>query len=394
MDFALTGMKVLDFTHVLAGPYCTQMLADMGADVIKIENPATNAEARGGGPFVKGESATFMMVNRNKRSLTLNLKDPRGKEILLKLAKDADVLVQNFRPGTMERLGLGYETLRELNRGLIYCSISGFGLNGPYKDHGGYDLMAQGLSGLMSVSGEPGGVPLKVLSICDFGTGMLSCWAILVAYIERLWSGEGQIVDASLIDTPFFFLRKQLLEYFTSDKVPGPTGWWDVTNAPYQAFETKGGDWINVAGHSAFVWPRFCELIGISELVKDPRFATGHLRHSHREELADILQAAFLTKTSDEWLTLLQQAGVPCGPINTVEQILADAHAAAREMVVERVHPTVGPFKMLGIPVKLSETPGQIRTAAPRLGEHTAEILRSLGYSEAEIETFKKEGAV
>jgi crotonobetainyl-CoA:carnitine CoA-transferase CaiB-like acyl-CoA transferase len=394
MEQALTGMKVLDFTHVLAGPYCGQMLADMGADVIKIENPKATPDDRGGGPYVKGESATFMMVNRNKRSLTLNLKDPRGKDILLKLAKDADVLIQNFRPGAMDRLGLGYDALREINRGIIYCSISGFGLYGPYKDQGGYDLMAQGLSGLMSVSGEPGRVPLKVLSICDFGTGMLSCWAILAAYIERQWSGEGQIIDASLLDTPFTFLREQFMEYFTSGSVPDQTGWWDVAGAPYQAFETKGGDWIMLAAHTAKLWPVFCQAVGRASLASDPRFATGQARYESREELAGLLQPLFVAKIGAEWLGLLQAEGIPCAPVNTIEQMLADPHIAAREMVQEREHPVLGQFKMLGIPVKLSRTPGQIRVAAPLLGQHNGEILHSLGYSDPEIETLKQEGAI
>jgi crotonobetainyl-CoA:carnitine CoA-transferase CaiB-like acyl-CoA transferase len=394
MELALTGMKVLDFTHVLAGPYCTQMLADMGADVIKIENPKATADERGGGPYVKGESATFMMVNRNKRSLTLNLKDPRGKEILLQLAKDADALVQNFRPGAMDRLGLGYEALREINPGIIYCSISGFGLSGPYKDQGGYDLMAQGLSGLMSVSGEPGRVPLKVLSICDFGTGMMSCWAILAAYIERMWSGEGQIIDASLLDTPFTFLREQLMAYFSSGKVPGQTGWWDVAGAPYQTFVTQDSSQIMVAAHTADIWPRFCQAINADSLVTDSRFASSSDRLAHREELAAILEPIFLERSTADWLGVLQAMDIPCGPVNNITQILDDPHTQARELVVEREHPVLGAFKMLGIPIKLSETPGQIRTAAPLLGQHTNEILRSLGYSDPDIEVLRRKGAV
>ncbi len=384
----LNGLVVVELAHIMAGPVCGRMLADMGADVIKVERVPDGDTARGFiPPDVDGESAAFMMLNRNKRGIAVDLKTPAGKKILRRLLKTADVVIENYRKGTMERLGLGYDDLRQDNAGLIYCEISGFGRTGPYSERGGFDLVAQGMSGLMSITGEgPDRPPVKCgPPITDITAGLLAAMGILAAYIERTKTGKGQRVDTSLFEagiTQTFWQSAIALATGTS---PAPMGSAHPLNAPYEAFQTADG-WLTLGASSQAVWQRLPEVLGRPELLSDRRFLQNEDRMAHRTELTGILAPAFRQRRTAEWLQRLEAAGVPAGPVLSVAEMLADPQTKAREMVVETEHQRLGPVPSIGFPVKFSETPAAIERGAPTLGQHTTEVLLELDYSNADID--------
>ena len=391
----LEGISVVDFSQILAGPFCTMLLADMGAEVIKVERPNGGDDTRRfGPPFINGEGAAFMTLNRNKRSIVIDMKNEQGVEIAKKLVADADVLVQNFRPGVLERLGLGYEAVKAINSALVYCTISGFGITGPYKSKGGFDLVAQGMSGLMSITGFPGSPPAKVgVPIADFNTGLYSAYAILSAYINRLKTGKGQHIDASLVESAIAYTLYESATYFATGEVSGPLGSAHRMIAPYQAFGTSDG-YVNIGAANQANWERMCKAVGRDELLEDDRFTTNADRMAHIEELTTIMEQTFATRTTTEWVATLEEAGVPCGPIYDIKQVYDDPQVKAREMEVEVEHSVAGRIKNIGVPVKLSDTPGSIRFAAPALGQHTDEILGELGLSVDEIANMHESGAV
>src|SRR5438094_1794973 len=392
----LSGVKVIDLTHVMAGPTCTLMLADMGADVIKIEKSPHGDDSRHMiPPKVGDETAAFLMMNRNKRGMVIDLKKPGGTMVLLRLLKTADVLVENFAPGVMERLGLGYQDLRNENPALIYCSLSGFGRTGPYKHRRGFDLIAQAMSGIMSFTGErPDGPPVKCgAPLSDITAGILAGMGILAAYVHRLKTGEGQCVDTSLFEAALVQTYWQAAIALATGMAPRAMGSAHPLNAPYQAFETSDG-WIVVGGANQKNWLRMLEALNAPELAGDPRFKSGADRMAHLKELETELAKRFRTRPAKYWLDALEDKGVPCGPVNDMLQALADPQTLAREMVVEVEHSALGPVKTLGLPVKFSATPGKVRTGAPLYGEHTREVLYACGFDDQQIERFEKEGAI
>jgi crotonobetainyl-CoA:carnitine CoA-transferase CaiB-like acyl-CoA transferase len=391
----LTGMKVIELAHIMAGPVCGLMLADMGADVIKVEKPDGDDSRRFVPPAIEGESAAYMMMNRNKRGVALNLKEPQGVEALHRLLEEADVVIENYRMGTMERLGLGYEDLRAINPRLIYCEISGFGRTGPYAQRGGFDLIAQGMSGLMSITGEgPGRPPVKTgAPVSDITAGIVAAMGVSAAYARMLQTGEGQKVDTSLFEAAITQTYWQSAIAFATGVAPGPMGSAHPLNGPYQAFETADG-WINVGAANQRNWLRFLDVIGAPELNDDPRFASNHDRMQHLGELEDLLNGYLRHETSAVWLERMEKAGLPAGPVLDILEMQADPQALAREMITEVDHPTAGRVKTLGHPVKFSETPASLRRAAPVLGQHSREVLQEAGYDPAEIEAMVASGAV
>ena len=391
----LEGVKVLDFTQILAGPFCTMLLGDMGADVVKVERPGGGDDTRRmGPPFVNGESAAFLGINRNKRSIALNFRHEDGLAAAKRLAERADVLIQNFRPGTLERRGLGYEDARRLNPALVYCNISGFGGTGPYSRRGGFDLVAQGMSGLMSITGIPGSEPVKVgVPIADLNAGMYAAYGIMAAYINRLRTGQGQLVDTSLLEAGLAYTFWESAIYFATGETPAPLGSAHRMSAPYQAFRTADGH-INIGAANQANWERLCVAIDRPDLLADARFATNADRMANLPALADALQRTFQTRETAHWLDALEREGVPAGPINDMAQVYADPQVRAREMVVEMEHPVAGRVRNIGIPVKLSETPASVRRPAPTLGQHTDEVLAEAGYDESEIARLREVGAV
>jgi formyl-CoA transferase len=391
---ALEGLRVIDQTQVMAGPSCTMLLGDMGADVIKVEPPTGEATRKQGLQLAPGVSATFVAVNRNKRGMTLDLKQPEGVAILKRLAATADVLVENYRPGVARRLGVDFDTLRAINPRLIYCSISGFGQTGPYASRGGYDLIAQGMSGIMSVTGHPGGAPVKVgIPITDLGAGLFATFGILCAVRARRVTGRGQLVDTSLFEAGLALSVWEATEYWLTDRTPQPMGSAHRMNAPYQALRTSDG-YVTVGAANDKLWPLFCGIIGREELVHDPRFETVALRVQHRAALQDELEKATVQQTRAHWLERCEAAGIPAGPIYSVPEALADPHARARGMVQELTHPVAGRVTVLGNPVKMSASPPVMRKAAPQLGEDTDAILRELGYGDADVAGFRARGVV
>ncbi len=382
----LAGVKVLDLTQIMAGPMCTLLLADMGADVIKIERPGSGDDTRRMGTRLpNGFSAGFLALNRNKRSIALDLRSDDGKAVFRRMAETADVVVENFRPGVMERLGLGYDVLSAINPRLVYAGISGFGGTGPYRNRGGFDLVAQGMSGLMSVTGFPGGPPAKVgVPITDIGAGSFTAFGILAAYIHAQSAGQGQQVDASLLEAGIAYTVWESSEYFAAGAVPGPLGSAHRVNAPYQALRTADG-YINIGAASQPTWEQFCRAIGQDALIDDPRYQEPNDRKAREAELAELLESILSEHTTDYWMEQLDAAGVVAGPIYDMAQVYADEQAQAREMLVTLDDAELGQLRNIGIPVKLSATPGRIRRRAPALGEHTREILREHGYADAEI---------
>ena len=384
---ALEGIRVLDLTRALAGPFCTLMLGDNGADVIKIEIPGTGDDTRHWGPpFIQEESAYFLSINRNKRSLTLNLRDPQAKEVFLKLAKDADVVVENFTPGVMERFGLGYDDVKAANPNIIYCSISGFGQAGPYSGRSAYDQIMQGMGGLMSITGEPDGEPQKVgIAVTDIGAGMWSAFAIMAAIHHRHEHGEGQYIDVSMLDAQVAWLTYQAATYFANGEPPKRLGAAHPTLVPYQAFPCQDGKLLNLAVGSERIWERFCEAIEREDLKNNPEFATNADRVRNRGTLVPMLQEVFNKRPVLEWVDSLNAASVPAGPINDLADVFSDPQVLSREMYQEIPHPTLGTIKQTGLPIKFSRTPGGLDRHPPLLGEHNSEILGELGFSEEEI---------
>ena len=385
---ALEGIRVLDLTRALAGPFCTLMLGDYGADVIKIEIPGTGDDTRHWGPpFIGEESAYFLSINRNKRSLTLNFKEEKAREIFLKLVEGSDVVVENFTPGVMSRFGLEYDTVKRANPGIIYCSISGFGQNGPYQSRPAYDQIMQGISGLMSVTGEPDGEPEKIgVAVTDIGAGMWAAFAVMSALYRREQDGEGQYIDISMLDAQVAWLTYQAGFYFAYGRPPGRLGKAHPTLVPYQAFMAKDGKYFNVAVGSERLWERFCQAVKREDLKDHPDYATNGVRVENRTTLAPLLQEYFLTRDADDWVVDLQANSVPAGPINDLADVFADPQVLHRDMFLEIPHPTLGSIKQTGLPIKFSRTPGGLDQHPPLLGEHNGAILKDLGYSESDIE--------
>jgi len=391
MKKALDGIKVLDLSRALAGPYCTMMLADMGAEVIKVEMPGTGDDSRAWGPpFVEGESAYFMSINRNKKSITLDMKGDKAIEIIMKLIKGSDVLVENFRPGAMERLGLAYQQVKAVNPRLVYCSISGFGQNGPYRMLPGFDQVLQGMGGLMSITGEPDGPPVKVgVPIADITAGMFAAYGIAIALFTREKTGSGQMVDISLLDSQVALLTYRAGSFFASGEIPKRIGSGHPVIVPYQAFKARDV-YINIAVGNDQLWGKFCKAVGLEDIMNDHRFATNAKRVQNRDEVVKAVGDLIATKNGEEWLKILTDAGIPCGPIYTVDKIFSDPQVIHRQMVAELHHPKAGTIKVTGNPVKLSDTPGEPSVAPPLLGQHTQEVLEGLGYSAKEIEELKQ----
>ncbi len=391
----LAGMRVIDLSQIMAGPTCSSMLADMGADVIKIEKLPGGDDSRAyREPRVNGVSAPFMIMNRNKRGMALNLKLPEGRAILLRMLEDADVLLENFRGGTLEKLGLGYEVLSGANPALIYCAISGYGRSGPYAEKGGFDLIAQGFSGLMSVTGEAGGPPVKNgNAVSDMNAGLLAALGITAAYVHQQKTGQGQIVDTSLMDAALQQTAWHAAVFFATGQSPGPSGSAHLLAAPYQAFQTSDG-WINIGGANQTNWERIAEVLGHPEWRDDPRYASNSVRMANLDSLTAEMNAVLRTRCRADWLAALDAAGVPAGPVHSIGEALTHPQTLARGMVVDLVHPQAGPTKAIGCPIHFSSTATRINRPAPMLGEHTRELLREYRYTDAEIDAFVAQGAV
>jgi formyl-CoA transferase len=385
----LSDTTVLDLSRVLAGPYCSMMLGDLGADVIKVERPGAGDDTRQWGPpDAGGEAAYYLCVNRNKRSLTVNLKVPEGQKIIRQLAKQSDIVIENYKVGTLQKMGLGYEDLKKINPGLIYCSITGFGQNGPYKDKPGYDFMIQGMGGVMSFTGDPDGPPMKVgVAIVDITAGLFACTSILAALRYREKTGKGQYIDISLLDSVVAWLANVGSNYLISGNIPIRYGNGHPNIVPYEPFKTKDGTYITLAVGNDRQWQKFCNLAGIDELADDTRFVTNPQRVRNRKELILIIAEKMLARSGEEWLRELNNLQIPCGPINTLDKVFSDPQVLARKMVEEIPHPTAKKVKLVTSPMKLSETPCEIKRHPPLLGEHTDEVLEEkCGYTLEEIE--------
>jgi len=394
MPEALEGVRVLDCSQILAGPFCSMLLADMGADVIKIEKPNGGDDTRRmGPPFIDTESAAFLAMNRNKRSIVLNFKEQSGVQAMKTLVKDADIVIENYRTGTMARLGLGYEDLKNINPGIIYCSISGFGRTGPYANRGGFDLVAQGMSGLMSITGVPDSPPVKVgVPIADMNAGMFATYGILTAYINKLRTKKGQYLEISLLEAAIAYTVWESAGYFATGDIAEPLGSSHRNSAPYQALKTKDGH-INVGAPNQSNWERFANAIERSDLVTRNEFKDNASRLVNRESLERELELTLTTKNSSEWLEVLEKSGVPAGPILNISEVWNDPQVEARNMKVTLDHPTAGKITNIGLAAKLYSTPGRIIKPAPLLGEHTREILVDAGYSKKNIKDLIDSGA-
>ena len=381
MSGPLAGLKVIELAHVMAGPVAGLMLADMGADVIKVERPSGD-DTRKSPPYVGGEAASYMMMNRNKRGIVLDLKDPEQAEMLREMVRSADVVLENYRKGTMEKLGLGYEDLSKDNPGLIYGSISGFGRTGPYADRAGFDLIAQGMSGLMSVTGEgPGRPPCKVgPPVSDITAGILLAMGVCAALAQRRETGKGQVVETSLFEAAITHTYWQSAIAFATGEDPEPMGSAHPLNAPYQAIKTADG-YINIGAANQRNWERLVEVIGRPDLGQDPRFVTNNDRMPNRHALEEELNQIFSGKTSEEWLNILEESGFPAGPVLSIKEMQADPQTIARDMVPVTTHATAGQVQTIGLPVKFADTPGGVRGPAPTLGQHTGEVLAEYGFT-------------
>jgi crotonobetainyl-CoA:carnitine CoA-transferase CaiB-like acyl-CoA transferase len=396
VSMPLSGVRVLDVTQVMAGPFCSMLLADMGADVIKIEPPGAGDQTRHAMGFrLKGDdSLGFINMNRNKRSVAINLKSDAGKEVFYALVKTADILVENYRPGAATRLGIGYETLKEINPGLIYASISGFGQTGPWSQRPGFDLIAQAMGGVMSITGYPDQPPAKAgVPVADIGCAMMAIYGILSAFIQRQKTGRGQHIDASLFEAAIAFAIWDISEYWGTGVIPRPLGTANRMSAPYQAIRAKD-DYFVFGANNDRLWKLLCGILDRDDLLKDPRFATISDRLANRDVLASELERSFAARTAEEWVDELLAKGIPAGPIYNYEQALGSDHAAYRGTVMEIDHPVEGRIRSIGFPVKLSETKQTVRRHPPLLGEHTAEVLSELGFDSAAVERLRKDGAL
>jgi crotonobetainyl-CoA:carnitine CoA-transferase CaiB-like acyl-CoA transferase len=396
MTQALERLTVIDLTQVMAGPFCSQLLGDLGARIVKVEPVGSGDHARHamGHRMPGGESSAFLAVNRNKQSIAIDLKQEAGRDTLYRLVRGADVVVENFRPGVTRRLGVDYATLSGLNSRLIYASISGFGQTGPYADRPGYDLIAQAMSGIMSVTGEGGGEPAKAgVPITDMSAGLFCAVGILAACIAREQTGRGQYIDTSLYEAGLALSVWETAELWATGQIPQPLGSAHRMSAPYQALRTRDGH-IMVGANNPRLWQRLCQALDREDLLADPRFTTNADRLEQRDVLAGELEPVLKSRETEEWVATLLAAGVPCGPLRNYEQACRDPHTLAREMVITMQHPVEGEIRGLGIPVKLSDTPGNARRPAPLLGEHTDELLAGLGYSASEISALREQGAI
>ena len=388
---SLEGITVIDCSQILAGPFCSMLLADHGARVIKVEKPNGGDDVRGWGPpFIGDDSSAFVQLNRNKESISLDIKEKSGKEILKKLIKTADVLIENSRVGTMDKLGFGYDDVKKINSKIIYCSITGFGSEGPYSKRGGFDLIAQGMSGLMSITGHPDSPPAKVgVPIADLNTGMFAMQGILSAYIHRLKKNEGQYIEVSLLESALAYTMYESSIYFTTGKISTPDGSAHRLTAPYQAFKTKDG-YINIGAANQSNWERLLNVLGLENLNEDPEFSDSKSRQVNRKKLEKKLEKIFITKSSKEWIGMLIENSIPSGPIYNMKQVWEDEQVKFRKMEVKLDHPNQKNSRNIGVAVKLSKTPGKIKTPAPLYGEHSKDILKELGYSDEKINNLIK----
>ena len=391
----LEGLVVLDMTRVLAGPFAAMMLADMGAEVIKIERPDGGDDTRAYPPFQNGESAYFMSLNRGKKSVTLNLKHERGKEILKALARKCDILIENFKPGTMDKLGVGYDVLSRENPRLIYAASSGFGQTGPYSSRPAYDLIIQGMGGMMSVTGPDEHTPTKVgSSVADIFAGLFATIGVLSAVHSRMKTGRGQLVDVAMLDSMVAVLENAVSRYLVNGEVPHPIGNKHPSIAPFSTLATSDGA-MNVAVGNDDIWRRMCGVLGMEEFERDPRFADNAARVWNFDELKELIEERTKQNTTAHWLAAFERMSVPSGPINDIAHVVNDPQVLARKMIVEMLHPVAGPIKIPGLPIKFSGTPAEVEAPAPLLGEHTDRILSSyLGLSASELDELKKDGVV
>ena len=387
---ALENLVVLDLTRVLAGPYSAMMMGDFGANIIKIEQPGVGDDSRAFGPFVGKESAYYMSLNRNKRSMTLNFKEQGARDLFKEMVKKADVVLENYRPGTMEKFGLGYDVLKEINPSIIYAACSGFGETGPYSQKPAYDIIVQAMGGIMSITGQEGGEPTRPgASIGDIIAGLFTTIGVSMALYHRAMTGEGQKIDVAMLDCQVAILENAISRYLVNGVVPGPLGNRHPSITPFEAFTASDGHVIVGAGNDR-LWKKLCEMIGKPELISDSRFLTNGDRTNNQKALKPILDEVFKTKKIDEWLAMLEEAGVPCAPINTVDRVVKDPQVNARHMLVEIEHPVAGKMHLPGVPIKMYKTPGSVDKAAPLLGQHTEEILKELlGMSKEEVDALR-----
>lgn len=395
MALPLEGAKVLDLTNVMAGPYCSMVLGDMGADVVKVESFPGGDASRRFDPKVNDESYCFAVLNRNKRSLALDLKHPRGKEVFNRLAAQADIITENFRPGVVKKLGIDYDAVAKFNPGVVYASMSGFGQTGPYGKKGGFDIIAQGMSGIMMMTGAPGGRPAKVgIAMNDIASGVTALYGILGAYIGRLRTGKGQYLETSLLEAGLAWTQWEFGAYFGSGEVPTATGTRHRRSTPYQAYRTQDG-YVTVGASNEKLWNNFCTMVCAKpEWLTDPRYAKPAERMKHIDALEAEIEAVLATRPTAHWVELLDAAQVPGGPVYRYEQTLHDPHVRARNMVVEIDHPIIGPMKTIGLPIKSTGDLTAIRKPAPWLGQHSEEVLRGLGYGDADIVALFEGGVV
>ena len=406
MSGPLEGIRVIDLTRILAGPFSTMLMADMGADIIKVEQPGTGDPARGNGPFLSPEGAEsseqqfstyFMSINRGKRSIAIDLSKPKGREVLLKLAETADVLIENFRPGTMQKLGLDYEVVKARNPRIVMCSVSGFGQSGPYAHRPALDVIVQGMGGMLSITGEPGRGPVRPgASIGDITSALFATIAIQSALLERHNSGEGQYIDISMLDCQVAIMENAFMRYFTLGQTPQRIGTRHPSSTPFQAFQTADGHVVvAIMGGSTDQWPLFCAAIDHVELIDDERYTTGWSRTQHYDELIPVIEEVMLQKTTSEWVELLSDMGVPVGPVQDIAEVANDPQVNHREMFVELPHPVLGQVKFTGNPIKMSRTPSGPRRVPPQLGEQTSEVLMAdVGLSPEDVAELFNEGVV
>ena len=392
---ALENVRVLDISQIMAGPYCTMVLGDLGAEIIKIEKTNGGDDSRQMGPYINEESTCFAQINRNKRSVALNLKSDAGKRVFFELAKSADIIVENYRPGVTESLGIDYESVRQINPGIVYCSISGYGQTGPYRHKGGFDLVAQGMTGLMSMTGEPDRRPLKTgIAVYDIGAGITAAYSVLAAYVHKLRTGDGQHVDVAIAECGLPWFTWEAAAYFGAGTLPQATGWRHRVSAPYQALKTRDS-YLMLGCANQRTWERLCnDVIGRPEWLTDPRFVTNLARGQNVEALEAELEAILAEQDNSYWLERCETAGVPAGPINTFAEAVQNEHYLAREMVQELDHPVIGKMKTIGFASKLSATPPRIRRPAPLFGQHTDEVLAELGIASSQVQEMRAEGAV